>query len=322
MKRIGRSAVFLGCAGCEGAQSALTGAGPESARVVLLTLIMSFGGAIVLAIVCVLLFMAVFGPATLRRKIARERIVWISGVAFPAVILTALLFYGFGVVGAGSAMQKAGEPLRIAIVGERWWWRIRYETAAGEFVETANELRLPVGRVVELELTSPNVIHSFWLPSYAGKLDMVPGRVNRLRLIADAPGETRGQCAEYCGGAHALMAFHAQASPAAEFESWLERESQPAKQSADAGADLFLAAGCGGCHSVRGTGAGGVIGPDLTHVASRRFLGAGALRNNEQALRRWIEDHDAIKPDNLMPAFDFLGDDDIEALARYLASLE
>ena len=154
---------------------------------------------------------------------------------------------------------------------------------SGEAVELANEIRLPVGEPVEFQLESPDVIHSFWIPSLGGKIDMIPGRVNRLALEPTRTGIFRGVCAEYCGTSHALMSFYVVVLEQEDFAAWLAHQHAPAQPPAQPlaarGQELFLANGCGACHTVRGTPADGVVGPDLTHVGSRLSLGAGILPN-------------------------------------------
>lgn len=309
-------------AGCGGPQSAFSDAGPEAARTLLLTWIMTAGAVVILFVVCAAVAAAIWGPPSWRQALRSERLVFYGGVVFPAVTLTLLLFYGFTLLRAGGALADRSDAMSISVVGEQWWWRVIYETAEGETFETANELRIPAGRAVAIKLTSADVIHSFWVPAYAGKLDMIPGRTNTLHIRADRPGLARGQCAEYCGGAHALMSFFVEAMPPAEFERWLDQEAGPAATQNNRGAALFNAAGCGGCHAVRGTQAQGVIGPDLTHVASRHSLAAATLDNNEEAFGRWLRTHHEIKPENRMPRFDFLTDKEIDRLAAYLGSLE
>ena len=217
-------------------------------------------------------------------------------------------------------MQAPIEPgaLRIEVTGEQWWWRVRYLDAQGapDF-ETANEIRIPAGRPVLLELKSADVIHSFWVPSLAGKLDMVPGRTNRLRLLASRPGEYRGQCAEYCGGPHAFMALFVVAEEAAQFERWAEGQRKPA-----AAANALFTAHCGSCHTVRGTQAAGALGPDLTHVGSRLSIGAGLLPNNAGALAGWIASSQHLKPGNLMPSFRHFSGEELRAMASYLQTLK
>ena len=169
--------------------------------------------------------------------------------------------------------------------------KVRYpQGMASVDIVTANEIHVPVGERVELTLTSADVIHSFWVPSIAGKMDLVPGRRNRLTIQADREGVYRGQCAEFCGTQHALMALHVVAVTPAAFESWLAREATPARPpSTDAlmrGLAAFLAHGCGGCHTIRGSAALGRLGPDLTHAGSRRTLAAGTLDNSPEHMAR------------------------------------
>jgi cytochrome c oxidase subunit 2 len=263
-------------AGCTGPQSALPGATAESLRVATLFWILFWGSALILALVLGLALVACLGPARLKAPLRREKLVIGGGLVLPIVVLSVLLWYGFVVHEADPEPGEEGlDALHISVIGEQWWWRVRYDHADGGVTETDNELRLPVGRSVELTLTTADVIHSFWIPAYAGKLDMVPGRVNTLRFTPRAAGIERGQCAEYCGGAHALMSLYAVAWPSGEFEIWLVAERGPARPAPGApGGELFRAAGCGGCHTIRGSEADGTIGPDLTHVGTRLSVGA------------------------------------------------
>jgi cytochrome c oxidase subunit 2 len=237
--------------------------------------------------------------------------------------LSVLLWYGFSILKAGEQLARAENPVHISVVGEQWWWRVVYRHSDGRTTESANEVRIPTGRPVEIELSTADVIHSFWLPAYAGKVDMVPGRINRLHFVADKPGVVRGQCAEYCGGAHALMAFYAVAMAPADYDAWLAKEKADAQPAtAKAGERLFLASGCGGCHTVRGTRADGKMGPDLTHVGGRVSLGAGILPNTPESFAQWISRHQKLKPDNLMLPFDFFSESELHALSAYLDGLE
>jgi cytochrome c oxidase subunit II len=187
-------------------------------------------------------------------------------------------------------------------------------------------VRLPQGQRVELELSSPDVIHAFWIPSIAGKVDMIPGRTNRLVVEASRTGTFRGACAEFCGESHALMAFSAVVMKPAAFERWLAQQAAgakaPATPEAARGRELFGQVGCGGCHAVRGTAAEGTIGPDLTHLAGRATLAAGILPNDRDALVRWITQTETIKPGSRMPSFGALPGEHVEAIAAYLAGLE
>lgn len=315
----------LALAGCRDVQSALSPRGEEADRVFVLTWVLFVGAAVIFIAVMVLTAVALSRRGRLRELLRQEQIVLWGGFVFPLITLSALLAYGLLVMRAGAAAADARDPLKVHIAGELWWWRVTYTDDGGRQIESANELRIPVGRVVEIELSTNNVIHSFWVPNLAGKLDMIPGRTNVLRLTATAPGVSRGQCAEYCGGAHALMSFYVIAMQPSDFAAWLEREAAPAAEPDTAlrqqGRHLFLASGCGACHAVLGTPARGVVGPDLTHVASRRSLAAATLPMDEPSLVRWISNSHAIKPQNLMPPYHIFDDASLAALAAYLSSL-
>jgi cytochrome c oxidase subunit II len=312
--------------GCDGIQSALAPQGPEAHRVALLTWVLVSGSGVILLGVMVLTALAMFGSGAARQRLGNEAVVIGGGLVFPIVTLSALFIYGLFDMRAGSPASATGDAMRMGVVGERWWWRVIYRDADGNRFESANELRIPIKRPIEIELTSADVIHSFWVPRLAGKLDMIPGRRNVLRLAADVPGVSRGQCAEYCGGAHALMSFHVVAMPEPEFQAWLARETAPAEAPSGTleqqGLMLFLSHGCGACHAIRGTEAAGTIGPDLTHVGGRMSLAAATLPNDEATLARWITDNQHIKPENLMPPFRIFSESELAAVARYLASLK
>jgi cytochrome c oxidase subunit 2 len=300
--------------------------GAEAERVDTLFWVMTIGGGIIFAGVIVLTATAMLGGARVRQALSSERFITGAGVAFPSVVLTVLLVYGLLVLGAGARNPTASDGLRIAVSGELWWWRVTYTDENGNTFDTANELHLPVGEPVAVELTSADVIHSFWAPSLAGKLDMIPGRTNTLTLTATQPGVTRGQCAEYCGGAHAFMSFHVVAQPREEFDAWMRQEAGPAMppegEAAERGAALFLSAGCGACHAVRGTEATGSIGPDLTHIGARRSIGAGMLPNDATSMRQWIVDNQHIKPENKMPAYEIFTEAELDDLSAYLEGLK
>lgn len=310
-----------GLAGCDGPQSALAPSGRAAEQIADLFWWMTGGAAVIWVIVIGLSAFAVrIRPGTLTRRQSATLIIG-GGAVFPTIVLAVLL--GFGLAGLPELLAPAPEgSLRIGVVGEQWWWRVRYEIAEGETVELANEIHLPVGEPVEFLLESPDVIHAFWIPSLGGKMDMIPGRRTRLRLEPTEVGVFRGACAEYCGGSHALMAFDVIVEERAEFERWLARQAEPAQASDSHGAEVFLTSGCGACHAIRGTRAAGVVGPDLTHVGSRLTLGASTLPNDAEAFLRWIGRTEAVKPEVHMPSFGMLPREDLEALAAYLDGLE
>lgn len=300
--------------------------GSDAEAITVLSWIMFGGGAVIFLAVLVLSAMAYFGGETLRQRLAGNTFIFYGGVIFPLVTVTALLVYGLMLIG-GRQDAATDTALRIQVSGEQWWWRVRYP-ASGDAAaaETANEIHIPVGTQVEIALSSPDVIHSLWVPSLAGKVDMIPGVTNRLRLRAQRPGIYRGQCAEYCGGPHAWMALHVVAVAPSEFDAWLARQRRPAAPpSTDLqarGAALFIATGCDACHAIRGTDAIGSIGPDLTHVGGRLSLAAATLPNDASSFIRWIRDNQHIKPANAMPPFGILAPEELAALAAYLESLQ
>jgi len=213
------------------------------------------------------------------------------------------------------------DALTIEVIGKQWWWEFRYPD---EGIITANEAHIPVGQTVEFRLRSADVLHSFWVPRLAGKRDLVPGRENMIWFRPDSTGVFWGQCAEYCGTAHALMSFRIVVDPEEEYEAWVGQQlasaEAPSDRLARLGQGVFMTNACIGCHRIDGTQASGVFGPDLTHVGSRTTIAAGILDNTMDNLIRWIANPQEVKPGNLMPNMD-LTDDQVEQLAAYLTSL-
>jgi cytochrome c oxidase subunit 2 len=223
------------------------------------------------------------------------------------------------------ASLRASSAVTIEVTGHQWWWEITYVDASPHRrAVTANEIHIPVNRPVVLKVTSRDVIHSFWAPNLHGKRDLIPGYITAIWLQADRAGTFRGQCAEFCGLQHAHMAFDVTVEPEADFERWLDGLRAPAAapqtEQQRRGHDVFMANRCSTCHTVVGTGAHGQIAPDLTHVASRRSIGAGTLPNTRDHLAAWIRDPQASKPGNQMPP-NPLADADFDALVAYLESL-
>jgi len=309
----------------DGLQSALDPASVPAELIHELGLVLYIGSAVILTGVIALALYAVFSRP---REISEKSWVIGGGVIFPTVVLTGLLIYSLYVGNLLSA--GPARPAEIVVSGKLWWWEARYSTGvksgAGSQAVLANELYIPVGRPVEIALRSDNVIHSFWVPALAGKVDMIPGRTNRLVLEARTPGVYRGQCAEFCGMQHAWMAFHVVAVPEETYQRWLASQAAPATEPVDAlqrrGRDAFLREGCGACHAVRGTAAEGTLGPDLTHVGGRLSIAAGRLENHAGTLAGWIADSQSIKPGNLMPAGYNLSGEELRAVAAYLGSLK
>jgi cytochrome c oxidase subunit 2 len=307
---------------CSGPQSALVTAGRDAAHIAELFNVMTLGALSVWAAVLVIAVYSIrVGESHSPR--AANLLILGGGVVTPTVVLGALLAYGMPLVPRVLTAGTGGGP-SIHVTAKQWWWRVQYRTPDG-LIETANELRLPVGERVELELASPDVIHSFWVPSLAGKMDMIPGRRTRLALEPTRTGTFRGACAEYCGASHAFMAFSVVVMEPQAFRAWLESQGRPAAPPADAfatrGEATFMANGCTACHTIRGTPAAGVLGPDLTHVGSRGRIAAETLPNDRDALVRWIGQADSIKPGVHMPAFRALTGDELSALAVYLGGL-
>ena len=298
-------------------------AGPYAGSITTLAWVLLAMAAAVLLVVAAALWAALFGSEKLRARIGGTRMIWIGGIAFPVVVLTLLLIYGLSLTRSLSASIR-GDEMRVRVIGELWWWRVIYLDGEGRPVMLdANELHIPVGQPVVLELESADVIHSFWVPRLSGKLDMIPGRRNLMRIQADEAGVYGGQCAEYCGGPHALMGFAVVAHRPEDFARIMAARrarvtEAPPTAEALRGARLFMSAGCAACHRIQGTRANGLAGPDLTYVGSRLTLGAGILPNNRGTMIGWIGNSQAIKPGNRMPSYTVLSGDELQALATYL----
>jgi cytochrome c oxidase subunit 2 len=312
-------------AGCGGVQSSLAPAGREAERIAALFWWMC-GGALVIwiAVIVLALYCIRARPEGVSTRQTALLIVG-GGVVVPTVVLAVLLGYGLAMMPPLVARSPEG-TLLVEVIGEQWWWRVRYLRADGAPIELANEIRLPVGERVQFRLASDNVIHSFWIPSLAGKMDMIPGRETYLALQPTATGVFRGACAEYCGASHALMAFYVEVMERDAFDRWLAGQAAPAgavsAPAAARGEALFVANGCSACHTVKGTSAAGVIGPDLTHVGSRLSLAAGILPNDSGALLEWLSETERLKPGAHMPRFGMLPQEDLRALAAYLEGLK
>jgi cytochrome c oxidase subunit 2 len=214
--------------------------------------------------------------------------------------------------------------LTIKIIAHQWWWAFHYESGApSDYFETANEAHVPVGEPVRIEIESADVIHSFWAPALGDKIDAIPGQTNRTWLEAGKPGVYRGQCSEYCGRQHAHMGIVIVADAPADFRAWRDKQLRPAEHAhgALAGGEALFAIRCGACHAVRGASAWGKLGPDLTHLMSRKGLAANTLPNTPAHLSGWIADPQGIKPGAKMPVLAISGQE-LTVIRNYLATLK
>ena len=328
-----RAAAFLPLvlllAGCEGNQSMFNPQGPAARSIA--------GLGWFLIAVCAGIYVAVLAALAWafrrRRQIADDlpqterRLGTVIGAL---VVLTAaiLVIFTVSAVVAGRGLTSPSGPgaITVDVTGYQWWWDFRYQDVTpSDVVSSANELHVPVGVPVVLKVQSRDVIHSFWVPNLHGKRDLIPGIVTHTWIQADEAGVYRGQCAEFCGHQHSKMAFNVVASPMNEFRDWVANQRRPAMQpdtdEERRGRDVFLESTCGLCHTIRGTGAGSRVGPDLTHIASRLTLAAGTLPNTRENLERWVLDPSSIKPGTRMPPHHNLPAADFRALITYLRSL-
>lgn len=309
---------------CSGTHSPLDPAGREATDVATLFFTMLVGGIVIWVAVVALFVYTARKKRVHTEESAGKLILW-GGAVLPCVILAALLTYAVWLMpNVRPWFSGGGDGLStIDVTGEQFWWRVRYLEPDGSIAfEAANEVRIPVGERIAFQLTSPDVIHSFWIPVLGGKMDMIPGRRNILTLEANKPGTYRGVCAEFCGTSHALMAFTVEVMEPQAYGAWLaSRRTSTGVQDA-AGLALFLKHGCGACHTVAGTEARGTIGPDLTAFGERGSVGAGTLSNTEGDIVRFIREPAKVKPGVLMPHFDMLPEAETRRIAQYLKGLQ
>jgi cytochrome c oxidase subunit II len=308
------------------AQSMLHPAGPAAESIAWLWWVMCIGLSAVFIGVVVMLLVAICRPARRGRSEPPGggiRFIIAGGVVVPSIAVFVMLLASLSTTASLSLAERgAGNAMTIEVVGHQWWWEVRYPTQG---IITANEIHLPVGTAVRLELRAADVIHSLWIPSLHGKMDMFPEKTTILWISADRPGTFRGQCAEFCGRQHARMALVVVALPAEEFDGWVTQRQQAQRPADDTvgsrGLEAFMRAGCQECHAIRGTQAAGRIGPDLTHIGSRLTLGAGTLPNTHGGLAGWIANPQAIKPGSRMPRT-YVTADELHAITDYLRMLQ
>jgi cytochrome c oxidase subunit II len=314
-----------------GSHSAHAPAGPQALMLDRLGELLYGIAAVVFVLVVAALLVAAFRRRRAGEEMesaARERrmamAVAIAAGATVATLIT-VLFLSFG---TGKQLTGTAPPdaIQIRVTGRQWFWDVEYRDSLPQrWATTANEIHVPVGRPVVFQLRSSDVIHSFWVPNLGVKRDMIPGQETSVWFQADTPGVYRGQCAEFCGYQHAKMAFLIVAEPPDRFAAWLDRQRDTARTPTDSlalrGEEVFLASTCVMCHAIGGTPAGSRVGPNLTHLASRRTIAAGTLPNTRGHLAGWIVDPQQIKPGVRMPP-NALSPDDLQALLAYLESLE
>jgi len=239
----------------------------------------------------------------------------------PVLLLVVLFFMTIQTQRAVEA--EAPGALRVRVIGHQWWWEYQYPDLG---LITANELHLPVGRPLRLELEGADVIHSYWVPQLGWKKDTIPGKTNDIWVQFDQAGVYDGACTEYCGAQHAWMRVRLVAEPADQFDAWAEQQRRPSPAPANdtlrRGQAVFLQNTCVNCHAVAGTLANARVGPDLSHFGSRTTIGSGVLENTPENLRRWLAEVQRVKPGALMPNYNTLPDDDMRALVDYLEGLK
>jgi cytochrome c oxidase subunit 2 len=299
------------------------------ARVTRLTWFMIVLAALVYAAVIAIMIVAV--RRNRRRDVGRidlsdpgNRWVVLGGLIMPAIVLSAVLVVALGAMGRERNLRPS---LTVHVTGHQWWWETRYEfpDLPDRFV-TANEIHVPVGVPVQLMVTTKDVIHSFWVPQLQGKIDLIPGDTNQLRLVVERPGTYRGICAEFCGMEHAKMGIVVVAEDSSTFKQWARQQiadaAAPTDSLATEGKQLFESGPCALCHTVRGTSANATIGPDLTHVASRSTIAAGTLQNTLGNLEAWIANAQSIKPGAQMPTLTVFSGRQLRAVATYVSGLK
>ena len=324
-----------GVAGCSGVQTALDPAADQAASIEVIWRTM--------LVICGVMYLLVLGflawalwrarrPAAVddaplpaetaaEPALARGLTGWVALIVAGLLVLTTVSFL------VDRSLAEVGpDPLKIKVTANQWWWQVEYEgDAPTDRFTTANELHLPLNRPAVIELHAADVIHSFWVPNLSGKTDLIPGRTNYMAVTPRRLGAFRGQCAEFCGFEHAKMAFDVVVDPPRTFEAWrrhqIQSASDPVTAEAVYGKQVFTSQACVMCHRIQGTDAGATVGPDLTHLASRSHIAAGALPNDTGDLQAWIADPQGVKPGTAMPRV-ALNSGQLNAVVDYLETLK
>lgn len=348
MKTARALALLMLLAACRSEQSVLAPRGPAASRLA------NLGSAVMItfSVVAVIMFALILWAVLRERGTLEEHepadagggVSWIliGGFAIPTVILAVFFIATLQTMAAFPLRDHtpaAGEVHSpdIVVTAHQWWWQAEYvgealcrpagsnDPALPYRMTTANELHIPIGLPVEIALRSVDVIHSFWIPQLHGKVDVVPGQENRIRIVASRPGRYPGQCAEYCGEQHAKMLLTIVAEQPEQFTQWMNEQRAPARQPVTIaekhGRDLFEGRACVLCHTIRGTGANATIGPDLSHLASRATIASGAYPNNDAYLSAWVTHAQSLKPGAEMPDLTVLDGPQLHDLVAYLRSL-
>ncbi len=318
--------------GCHGYASVFAQAGPAARAIGKLGIWVMVGLSVVAVVVTVLIVWASLRRNGTLQEHAPVDVgggqywILIGGFAIPALVLSVILYGTLHTANRFPLHDQAHYRADIRLVGRQWWWEVDYDGGAGATrIITANEIHVPIGWPVEIELESRDVIHSFWVPALHGKVDLVPGRLNHIQIQADVAGRYEGQCAEYCGSEHTRMNFVLIAEPLPVYEAWLAHQAAPASSPGDpeaaAGKALFESHACGLCHTVRGTSALGSVGPYLTHFASREGLAANSYPKTRAYLEAWITHAQSLKPGSQMPDLTQFGGAELQALTHYVEGL-
>ena len=339
MKRVLPLLPVLLLSGCSGVQSVLNPAGPQAARIGELWWRYLAVCVVVYVLVLSVMFLAIrtkrrstamIGdePIVIPDKAKERRITFVVAgcLTITALTLVFLMVGDFTTVRALGSLGTEKNPLTVKVIGHQWWWEVQYlDATPSNIVVSANEIHIPTGRAVQVELDSVDVIHSFWVPNLHGKKDLIPGHPTTIWIKADRTGTFHGQCAEFCGFQHAHMRLQVIADAPEEFNSWLVAQRQsPSPPSSDTekrGYAVFMSTTCVMCHSIQDSPASARVGPDLTHVASRRRIGAGSFPNTRGYLGGWVLDPQHLKPGVKMPQHS-LSPDDLRALLDYLETLK
>lgn len=331
--RIFAVALLLGCSGCGFPESTLRPGGPAAGNIAQIGwIVYILLGALAAIMWLLLLWASIRRPGSLKthepwNEGGGQDWVLIGGFAIPFVVLCGLFVFSVDRT-RDFPLHGATDPApEINVIGHQWWWEVQYLRGepSTRFV-TANEIHIPVGRPIEIKLETQDVIHSFWVPALHGKMEMIPGQPNFIRIQADHPGNFEGQCSEYCGEEHARMRLLVVAQSDRDYEAWRNQQLQPASEpqgeEAIHGRDVFDYTACALCHTVRGTAARGRVAPDLTHLASRQFIAANSYRNNKANLAAWATHAQSLKPGAAMPDLTEYNGEDLRALTAYLLQLK